>query len=139
MAWLKKFIDYSKEINSYINLCTCPAHTEFQTAVIFHSVKKLKLNREILNEINSTNPIVPIGIEFINLNDDAKKKVFEDLTNELCELDNKFICSGKNLVILKYLMRLFKHYGDISKFEIDVMYTPISKIFHKHKEWITSG
>ena len=31
MAWLKKFIDYSKEIDTYIYLCTCPAHTEFQT------------------------------------------------------------------------------------------------------------
>ena len=68
-----------------------------------------------------------------------QKKVFEDLTNELCELDDKFVCSGKNLMILKYVMRLFKHYGDISKFEIDVLYTPVSKIFHKHKEWITRG
>ena len=139
MAWLKKFINYSREINTYTNLCTCPAHTEYQTAAIFHSVKKLKLNKDILKRINSTDPVAPTGIEFRNLNDDDQKKVFEDLTSELCELDDKFVCSGKNLMILKYVMRLFKHYGDISKFEIDVLYAPISKIFHKHKEWISRG
>ena len=56
MAWLKKFINYSREINTYTNLCTCPAHTEYQTAAIFHSVKKLKLNKDILKRINSTDP-----------------------------------------------------------------------------------
>jgi len=57
MAWLKKFINYSREINTYTNLCTCPAHTEYQTAAIFHSVKKLKLNKDILKRINSTDQV----------------------------------------------------------------------------------
>ena len=43
MAWLKKFIEYSREIDDYTGLCTCPAHSEYQTALIFHSAKNLKL------------------------------------------------------------------------------------------------
>ena len=140
MAWLKKFIDYSKEIDTYIDLCTCPTHTEFQTAVIFHSVKKLKLDKEILKQINSNNPVTPTGIEFRNLKENIRNKIFEDLTNELCELDIKFvISSAKNLLILKHLMRLFHHYGDIVKFETDILYTPISKIFNENKSSVTSG
>lgn len=139
MAWLKKFIDYSKEIDIYTGLCTCPAHTEFQTAVIFHSVKKLKLDKEILKQINSNNPVAPTGIEFRNLKENIKNTIFEDLTNELSELDIKFVSSAKNLLILKHLMRLFHHYGDIVKFETDILYTPISKTFHENKSSVTSG
>lgn len=139
MAWVKKFTEYARDIDQYINLCTCPAHTEFQTAVIFHSVKKLKLDKEILSRISVNNPNVPENIHFSNLNNEVKKKIFEDLTNELIELDNKFVLSSKNTLILKYLMRVFKHYGDIQKFETDILYTPISKVFHLHKQWILSG
>ena len=86
MAWLKKFIEYSREINDYTELCTCPAHSEYHTAVIFHSTKKLKLNLEILQHIDSSNPIVPKGIEFSGLNNAHKKIIFED------KLPIKFTC-----------------------------------------------
>ena len=131
MAWLKKFIEYSREINDYAGICTCPAHSEYQTAVIFHSAKKLKLNLEILQHIDSSNPIVPKGIEFSGLNDDHKKTIFEDLTDQLRDLDNKFVNNPKNQVILKFIVRIFKHYGDISKFENDILYTPISRIYQE--------
>ena len=139
MAWVKKFTEYARDIERYTKLCTCPAHSEFQTAVIFHTVKKLKLNQEILGRISIDNPNVPEGLHFNNLNNEIKKKIFVDLTNELIELDNKIALSPKNTVILKYLMRVFKHYSDISKFETDILYTPISKVFQEHKEWILSG
>ena len=139
MAWVKKFTEYARDIEQYTNLCTCPAHSEFQTAVIFNTVKKLKLNRDILGQISIDNPNVPGGLHFNNLNNEIKQKIFEDLTNELIELDNKFALSSKNTLILKYLMRVFKHYGDISKFETDILYTPISKLFQQHKGWILSG
>ena len=141
MGWLKKFVDYSKNIEKFSNLCTCPAHTEYQTAIIFHSAKKLKLDIEILNRLTSENqdPVAPAGLNFADLDDVNKKKIFEDLTSELCELDEKFVSSPKNLVILKYLMRSFYHYGNIKKFELDILYTPISKVYHTHKITINSG
>ena len=141
MAWLKKFIDYSRNISQYSTLCTCPVHTEYQTAIIFHSAKKLKLDLEILSRLTSENqdPIAPGGLNFSDLDDENKKKVFEDLTSELCELDEKFIRVPENLVIIKYLMRSFYHYGDIKKFEVDILYTPISKIYNANKEAINSG
>ena len=141
MAWLKKFIDYSRNISQYSTLCICPAHTEYQTAIIFHSAKKLKLDIEILNRLTSENqdPVAPAGLNFADLDDVNKKKIFEDLTSELCELDEKFVSSPKNLVILKYLMRSFYHYGDIKKFEVDILYTPISKVYNANKATINSG
>ena len=141
MAWLKKFIDYSRNISQYSTLCICPAHTEYQTAIIYHSAKKLKLDLEILSRLTSENqnPIAPVGINFSDLDDEDKKKVFEDLTSELCELDEKFVSSAKNLIILKYLMRSFYHYGDIKKFEVDILYTPISKVYNTNKAGINSG
>ena len=139
MAWVKKFIDYSKEIENYTGLCTCPAHSEFQTAVIFHSVKKLKLDKEILKQINTNDPVAPTGIEFRNLEENIRNRIFEDLTNELCELDTKFVSSTKNLLILKHLMRQFYHYGNVLQFENDILYTPISKIFYRNKDTVTSG
>ena len=139
MAWVKKFIDYSKEIENYTGLCTCPAHSEFQTAVIFHSVKKLKLDKEILKQINTNDPVAPTGIEFRNLEENIRNRIFEDLTNELCELDTKFVSSTKNLLILKHLMRQFYHYGNVLQFESDILYTPISKIFYRNKDTVTSG
>ena len=141
MGWLKKFVDYSKNIEKFSNLCTCPAHTEYQTAIIFHSAKKLKLDLEILSRLASENQDtqVPDGIHFSSISNENKKKVFEDLTSELCELDEKFINVPKNLVILKYLMRSFYHYGDIKKFEVDILYTPISKVYNANKATINSG
>ena len=139
MAWVKKFIDYSKEIENYTGLCTCPAHSEFQTAVIFHSVKKLKLDKEILKQINTNDPVAPTGIEFRNLEENIRNRIFEDLTNELCELDTKFVSSTKNLLILKHLMRQFYHYGNVLQFENDILYTPISRIFYRNKDTVTSG
>ena len=139
MAWVKKFIDYSKEIENYTGLCTCPAHSEFQTAVIFHSVKKLKLDKEILKQINTNDPVAPTGIEFRNLEENIRNRIFEDLTNELSELDTKFVSSTKNLLILKHLMRQFYHYGNVLQFENDILYTPISKIFYRNKDTVTSG
>jgi len=141
MGWLKKFVDYSKNIEKFSNLCTCPAHTEYQTAIIFHSAKKLKLDLEILSRLASENQDsqVPAGIHFSSISNENKKKVFEDLTSELCELDEKFINVPKNLVILKYLMRSFYHYGDIKKFEVDILYTPISKVYNANKATINSG
>ena len=141
MGWLKKFVDYSKNIEKFSNLCTCPAHTEYQTAIIFHSAKKLKLDLEILSRLASENQDsqVPDGIHFSGISNENKKKVFEDLTSELCELDEKFISIPKNLVILKYLMRSFYHYGDIKKFEVDILYTPISKVYNANKATINSG
>jgi len=141
MVWLKKFIDYSRDLSQYSTLCSCPAHTEYQTAIIFHSAKKLKLDIEILNRLTSENqdPVAPAGLNFADLDDVNKKKIFEDLTSELCELDEKFVSSPKNLVILKYLMRSFYHYGNIKKFELDILYTPISKVYHTHKITINSG
>ncbi len=141
MGWLKKFVDYSKNIEKFSNLCTCPAHTEYQTAIIFHSAKKLKLDLEILSRLASENQDsqVPDGIHFSSISNENKKKVFEDLTSELCELDEKFISIPKNLVILKYLMRSFYHYGDIKKFEVDILYTPISKVYNANKATINSG
>ncbi|AFS47943.1 hypothetical protein HIMB5_00011990 [alpha proteobacterium HIMB5] len=139
MSWLKKFIDYSKTIDKYLNLCTCPAHTEYQTAIIYNSSKKLKLDLEILKEISKSNPTVPEGIHFSNLDNENKKKIFENLTDELCELDEKFVTQPKNIDILIYLMRAYKHYGDISKFESDILYKPISKIYFRFKNRINSG
>jgi len=141
MGWLKKFVDYSKNIEKFFNLCTCPAHTEYQTAIIFHSAKKLKLDLEILSRLASENQDsqVPDGIHFSSISNENKKKIFEDLTSELCELDEKFISIPKNLVILKYLMRSFYHYGDIKKFEVDILYTPISKVYNANKATINSG
>ena len=141
MAWLKKFVDYSRNISQYTTLCTCPAHTEYQTAIILHSAKKLKLDLEILSRLASENQDsqVPDGIHFSSISNENKKKVFEDLTSELCELDEKFVSSAKNHEILKYLMRSFYHYGDIRKFEVDILYTPISKVYHANKATINSG
>ena len=141
MVWLKKFIDYSRDLSQYSTLCSCPTHTEYQTAIIYHSAKKLKLDLEILSRLTSENqnPIAPVGINFSDLDDEDKKKVFEDLTSELCELDEKFVSSAKNHEILKYLMRSFYHYGDIRKFEVDILYTPISKVYHANKATINSG
>jgi hypothetical protein len=141
MAWLKKFIDYSRDVKQYSKLCTCPAHTEYQTAIIFHAAKKLKLDLEILSRLSSENqdPVAPGGLNFTDLSDENKKKIFEDLTSELCELDEKFVSLAKNLVILKYLMRSFYHYGNIKKFEVDILYTPISKIYNANKAAINSG
>ena len=141
MAWLKKFVDYSRNISQYTTLCTCPAHTEYQTAIILHSAKKLKLDLEILSRLTSENqnPIAPVGLNFSDLDDEDKKKVFEDLTSELCELDEKFVSSAKNHEILKYLMRSFYYYGDIKKFEVDILYTPISKVYHANKSRINSS
>ena len=141
MAWLKKFVDYSRNISQYTTLCTCPAHTEYQTAIILHSAKKLKLDLEILSRLASENQDsqVPDGIHFSSISNENKKKVFEDLTSELCELDEKFVSSAKNHEILKYLMRSFYHYGDIKKFEVDILYTPISKVYHANKSRINSS
>ena len=131
--FLKKFREYSREINDYNGLCTCPAHSEYQTALIFHSAKNLKLNLKILNHIDTSNPIVPKGIEFSSLNDAHKKTIFDDLTNQLRELDNKFVNNPKNQVILRFIVRNFKYYGDNSKFENDILYSPISRIYREQK------
>ena len=104
MAWLKKFIEYSREIDDYTGLCTCPAHSEFQTALIFHSAKNLKLNLKILNHIDTSNPIVPKGIE-------------ESITKEY-NFEGQWPTTG---------------YGDNSKFENDILYSPISRIYREQK------
>lgn len=139
MSWLKKFVSYARDIPSYNVWCTCPVHTEFQTAVIINVAKKLKLNLEILQNIDSAEPLVPRGLEISRLNEKDKKKILNDLKNELCKLEEKFVNHPRNKEMLKHLIRIFSHTGNVSLFEQDILFSPISIFYNNHKQSINKG
>ena len=139
MSWLKKFVSYARDIPSYNVGCTCPVHTEFQTAVIINVAKKLKLDLEILQNIESAEPLVPRGLEIRRLNEKDKKRILKDFTNELCKLDEKFVNNPRNRQTLISLMRIFFHTGNVALFEQDILFSPISIFYNNHKQSINTG
>ena len=142
MSWLKEFILWASEQESWPGCAGTCCKNKWEAAIIIHSFKKhnIKIDVNLIRVNENANWAESPILSDIEAN--YRNLVFDDLLDEIRSLPKNYLIrdfTNKKSGILKGIMRLFFFHERIKQLELGLLYSPIESFYISHKNEINSG